>query len=190
MPAIAGKTDKKTGRKTKFNPKSFPISFPNLGKSENSHIKQKPYIVFGCTFLIQYMVSVAGVAGFEPTNDGVRVRCLTAWRHPNVQLTNHILSNLAEFSKRFCTAFVKNFSATHDTSDTTLPYRHLSRPHMRRRGRLAPTAAPQTIHPPPKPPAHLQKFPIYAIMGISHRIRSTKCPLLPSSTWRRRGATR
>ena len=24
--------------------------------------------------LIQYMVSVAGVAGFEPTNDGVRVR--------------------------------------------------------------------------------------------------------------------
>ena len=25
---------------------------------------------------------MAGVAGFEPTNDGVRVRCLTAWRHP------------------------------------------------------------------------------------------------------------
>ncbi len=28
---------------------------------------------------------LAGVAGFEPTNDGVRVRCLTAWRHPNIQ---------------------------------------------------------------------------------------------------------
>ena len=27
---------------------------------------------------------MAGVAGFEPTNDGVRVRCLTAWRHPNL----------------------------------------------------------------------------------------------------------
>ena len=27
---------------------------------------------------------LAGVAGFEPTNDGVRVRCLTAWRHPNI----------------------------------------------------------------------------------------------------------
>lgn len=25
---------------------------------------------------------LAGVAGFEPTNDGVRVRGLTAWRHP------------------------------------------------------------------------------------------------------------
>ena len=107
----AGKTDKKTGRKTKFNPKRSrkaqgqrlarsplartyalahknagktvgvycfysprfcPISFPNLGKSENSHIKQKPYIVFDLLNLIQYMVSVAGVAGFEPTNDGVR----------------------------------------------------------------------------------------------------------------------
>ena len=66
------KQAEKRGKKTKFNPKSFPISFPNLGKRKTSHIKQKPYIVFGSTFLIQYMVSLAGVAGFEPTNDGVR----------------------------------------------------------------------------------------------------------------------
>ncbi len=26
---------------------------------------------------------MAGMAGFEPTHDGVKVRCLTAWRHPN-----------------------------------------------------------------------------------------------------------
>ena len=26
---------------------------------------------------------MAGVAGFEPTHDGIRIRCLTAWRHPN-----------------------------------------------------------------------------------------------------------
>ena len=26
---------------------------------------------------------MAGVAGFEPTNDGVKVRCLTAWLYPN-----------------------------------------------------------------------------------------------------------
>jgi hypothetical protein len=26
---------------------------------------------------------MAGVAGFEPTHDGVKVRCLTAWLHPN-----------------------------------------------------------------------------------------------------------
>ena len=25
---------------------------------------------------------LAGMAGFEPTNDGVKVRCLTAWLHP------------------------------------------------------------------------------------------------------------
>ena len=28
-------------------------------------------------------VVLAGVAGFEPATDGVRVRCLTAWRYPN-----------------------------------------------------------------------------------------------------------
>ena len=27
---------------------------------------------------------MAGIAGFEPTHDGVKVRCLTAWRHPNI----------------------------------------------------------------------------------------------------------
>ena len=27
---------------------------------------------------------LAGVAGFEPTNAGVKVQCLTAWRHPNI----------------------------------------------------------------------------------------------------------
>ena len=32
---------------------------------------------------------MAGVAGFEPTNDGVRVRCLTAWRHPNIVCAAH-----------------------------------------------------------------------------------------------------
>ncbi len=24
------------------------------------------------------------VAGFEPANDGIRIRCLTAWRYPNI----------------------------------------------------------------------------------------------------------
>ena len=27
------------------------------------------------------------MAGFEPANDGVKVRCLTPWRHPNIRLT-------------------------------------------------------------------------------------------------------
>ncbi len=42
-------------------------------------------------FMVFYLAAfssaiMAGVAGFEPTNDGVRVRCLTAWRHPNMNL--------------------------------------------------------------------------------------------------------
>jgi hypothetical protein len=27
---------------------------------------------------------LAGVAGFEPTNGGIKSRCLTTWRHPSV----------------------------------------------------------------------------------------------------------
>lgn len=27
---------------------------------------------------------MTGVAGFEPTNGGVKVRSLTTWRHPNI----------------------------------------------------------------------------------------------------------
>ena len=32
-------------------------------------------------FLVEFFI-MAGVAGFEPTHNGVKVRCLTAWRHP------------------------------------------------------------------------------------------------------------
>ena len=55
-PAYAGKTGWKAVQKIKFNPKSFPISFPNLGKRKSSHIKQKtiyciwkhiPYTIYG-----------------------------------------------------------------------------------------------------------------------------------------------
>ena len=30
------------------------------------------------------LLMMAGPAGFEPTGDGVKVRCLTAWRRPNI----------------------------------------------------------------------------------------------------------
>ena len=42
---------------------------------------------------------LAGLAGFEPANAGVKVLCLTAWRQPNIQGTERFvalpLSNLA-----------------------------------------------------------------------------------------------
>ena len=37
---------------------------------------------------------MAGVAGFEPTNDGIKNRCLTTWRHPN-----HLMDS--DYSIRF-----------------------------------------------------------------------------------------
>ena len=30
------------------------------------------------------LYALARVAGFEPAHDGIRIRCLTAWRYPNV----------------------------------------------------------------------------------------------------------
>ena len=39
---------------------------------------------------------MAGVAGFEPTDDGVRVRCLTVWRYPYV----HLVVNGVEYGIR------------------------------------------------------------------------------------------
>src|SRR5579862_6533367 len=34
----------------------------------------------------------AGVAGFEPTHGGVKVRCLTAWLHPSARVRQGRLS--------------------------------------------------------------------------------------------------
>ncbi len=32
---------------------------------------------------MQLLSNLAGVAGFEPTDDDTKNRCLTTWRHPN-----------------------------------------------------------------------------------------------------------
>lgn len=32
---------------------------------------------------------MAGVAGFEPTHDGIKTRCLTAWLHPCNLIANY-----------------------------------------------------------------------------------------------------
>ena len=48
---------------------------------------------------------MAGVAGFEPTNDGVRVRCLTAWRHPNFKMLIYF-SRYSFFLQAFFTVFL------------------------------------------------------------------------------------
>ena len=43
---------------------------------------------------------LAGTAGFGPANAGVKVRCLTAWRRPNIYDFN-IIHDLGTFVKYF-----------------------------------------------------------------------------------------
>ncbi len=45
---------------------------------------------------------LAAALGFEPRNDGVRVRCLTAWRRRNIQ-AKEIISQQRIIVKRFLT---------------------------------------------------------------------------------------
>lgn len=44
---------------------------------------------------------LVGVAGFEPTNDGIKNRCLTTWRHPNRFKTVNTISDFSENCKHF-----------------------------------------------------------------------------------------
>ena len=47
-----------------------------------------------------------GWKDLNPRNGGVRVRCLTTWRHPS-NLTNNIISRKTRFVKRFYKIFQK-----------------------------------------------------------------------------------
>ena len=40
------------------------------------------FLIYNKKRLSEKTVFKARVAGFEPANDGIRIRCLTAWRYP------------------------------------------------------------------------------------------------------------
>ena len=42
---------------------------------------------------------MAGVAGFEPTHDGVKVRCLTAWLYPIVFIYSKCKKNVKKIGE-------------------------------------------------------------------------------------------
>lgn len=44
-------------------------------------------------------VHMARVAGFEPANDGVRIRCLTAWLYPNVVNSIKLFARFVNYCK-------------------------------------------------------------------------------------------
>ena len=50
---------------------------------------------------------LAGMARFELTNAGVKVPCLTAWRHPN-NFYLYIIANIIRGVKCFCIFKFKN----------------------------------------------------------------------------------
>ena len=60
-------------------------------------LKQKERNHFRSSFLL------AGVVGFEPTDDGVRVHCLTTWLHPNNNSSS--LAKKIPFCKFLCLSF-------------------------------------------------------------------------------------
>ena len=62
---------------------------------------------------------MAGVAGFEPTSDGVKVRCLTAWLYP---INDNLLSNLQGFVR-----FIESDPYGIRTRDTAVKGRCLNR---------------------------------------------------------------
>ena len=46
-------------------------------------VLQTSALPLGYTAIFHFCYKKTGVAGFEPTHDGVKVRCLTAWLYPN-----------------------------------------------------------------------------------------------------------
>ena len=45
---------------------------------------EKPVDLQSAAIAARRLTHMAGAAGFEPTNNGVRVRCLTTWLRPNM----------------------------------------------------------------------------------------------------------
>ena len=71
-------------------------------------------------------VVLARVAGFEPANDGIRIRCLTAWLYP---ISINILTHYAIVSKKNL-GWMVGFEPT-NTGATTQGLNHLTTPTTR-----------------------------------------------------------
>ena len=44
------------------------------------------YVAMLVNFLKYCLIKLARVGGFEPPHDGIRIRCLTAWRYPIIRI--------------------------------------------------------------------------------------------------------
>ena len=71
-----------------YRPEMPEMHLQNFEKLQSRKKREKSleisaFLVFSCLHLNQTRI-MAGVAGFGPTNAGVKVPCLTAWLHPNI----------------------------------------------------------------------------------------------------------
>ena len=75
----------------------YPNAYLKLPKKITRYIKylvffwrRHPDLNWGIKVLqtsalpLGYVAGLARVAGFEPAHDGIRIRCLTAWRYPKI----------------------------------------------------------------------------------------------------------
>lgn len=118
-------------KKQKFTPKTFPKSFPILGKIQPFTAFAK-HAVKSKKSQVKPEILVAGVERFELPNDGVRVRSLTAWRHPNISCQNddrllcrarqtHFTTIFYTFFRRLASVFISIFIFFFFNSIITLP---------------------------------------------------------------------
>ena len=74
--------------------------------------------------LMSGIVFLARVAGFEPANDGIRIRCLTAWLYP---ISNAIVTQCSPCIKEKILGWMVGFEPT-NTGATTQGLNHLTTP--------------------------------------------------------------
>ena len=57
------------------------LTFDNNNISQGNPQRQQ---LLSLTVSSRNLIPLTGVAGFEPTHEGVKVPCLTAWLYPNI----------------------------------------------------------------------------------------------------------
>ena len=87
-----------TGQKTPNASTKFRKT--SESKKAEKSLEISAFLVFSMLHLNQTRI-MAGVAGFGPTNAGVKVPCLTAWLHPNIFIARTVYHKYRFIVKHF-----------------------------------------------------------------------------------------